>query len=308
MELKIIILSEVKMIIQKNRIISVKKYLEFLGEVEQFYVCVKNDPDNLELLRKKFVCSEVEVGSKFIPENIGVVTSYNANGKRIVRKDLPKEPRTFEHDFHVIDWHGQDHYGTCFQTRDCYPVEWILPPCEYLIADNEVIRSELISKDNPERVKHIVNLFLEIFGMCETVDAAYQSIISKPIKRVEWTILPPGKYPWDKAKERLISYFDNVSDRKKITIQRRHKVLADYVPDFVAIGKESFKGYIVYGYTSRGLYYFESNEPDNATYVFKGNWEEASKLTKRDILKGDLCYKRFIHSESWEKNISQLMK
>ena len=62
-----------------------------------------------------------------------------------------------------------------------------------------------------------------------------------------------------------------------------------------------------YGYTERNVYYFESNEPNNATYVFIGEWEEASKLTKRDIIMGKLCYKRLIHTKKWEKNISMIM-
>ena len=75
----------------------------------------------------------------------------------------------------------------------------------------------------------------------------------------------------------------------------------------MAVGEESFNGYVVYGYTERNVYYFESNEPNNATYVFIGEWEEASKLTKRDIIMGKLCYKRLIHTKKWEKNISMIM-
>lgn len=45
-----------------------------------------------------------------------------------------------------------------------------------------------------------------------------------------------------------------------------------------------FSGYVVYGFIPKSLYIFESNEPYNATYVFKGKWEDAFKLSKCDII------------------------
>ena len=143
---------------------------------------------------------------------------------------------------HIVDWHGQDHYGTCFQTRKCYPFEVLLPPCEYMVFDEDVIRSDELHKDEKDRIRHVINMFLEIFGMCEIVDTDHVPISAGNVRTVEWTILPPGKYPWEVAKQHLAEYFNNVPDGKKYTIQRRHQVLADYTPDFVAIGEESFKG------------------------------------------------------------------
>ena len=295
------------MIIQKQRINNVAKYMKRLGDIDQFYICVKNSFKNRDVLIEKNVCMKVENGIKVIPRPIGPVTRYNADGKKVVRKDLDKEPRTIEHDFHIIDWHGQDHYGTCYQTRMCFPIQTVLPPCEEITIDETIIRSEILRKKDYDRIKHVINMFLEIFGVCEVVDANLQSISTTTIKHIPWKILPPGKYPWEKAKEYLKNYFNSVPESKIKTIQKRHKFLAKYEPDFVAVGEESFNGYVVYGYTERNVYYFESNEPNNATYVFIGEWEEASKLTKRDIIMGKLCYKRLIHTKKWEKNISMIM-
>lgn len=297
-----------KMIIQKRRINNVKTYITRLGKIEEFYICVKNYDKNIDILRKKQICMSVEQGVKFVPRPIGPVTRYNADGKRVARKDLKKEPRTIEHDYHIVDWHGQDHYGTCYQTRMCYPIEVLLPPCEEIIIDKEVIRSNILINKDLNRVKHIINMFLEIFGMCEIVDSNLQPVTSKNIKTVPWRILPPGKYPWDKAKRHLDDYLKRLPNNKKNTIQKRHKILSDFNPDFLAIGEESFRGYVVYGYTEKDMYFFESNEPENATYIFKGKWEDASKLTKRDIISGDLCHKRLIHNENWERNIAMMMK
>lgn len=295
------------MIIQKKRINNVDTYIERIGNVEKFYVCVKNNTENCQILKQKDICTEVISGTEFVPGPVGPATLFNANGKRLVRKDLEKEPRIIEHDYHITDWHGQDHYGTCYQTRMCFPVEQILPPCEKIIIENTIIRSEVLEKNQAERIKRIINIFLEIFGICEIVDIDYEPISSRIVRTVPWTILPPGKYPWDRAKVLLKKYFDTVPESKRNTIQRRHKILSEYEPDFLAIGTESFRGYVVYGYTGRDIYCFESNEPNNATYIFKGSWEEASQLTKSDIISGNLCYKRLIHTQNWEKHICRVM-
>ena len=295
------------MIIQKRRINNIETYMKRLGDIEQFYICVKNCSKNFDVLKKKNICMKVEKGIKFVPRPIGPVTLYNADGKKVVRKDLEKEPRTIEHDFHIVDWHGQDHYGTCYQTRMCFPIERLLPPCEEITIDEIVIHSEMLKKEELVRIKHIINMFLEIFGICEVVDVDLQPISTRIIKNVPWKILPPGKYPWDIAKNHLNNYFNSVSEGKRNTIQNRHKFLSNYEPDFLAIGEESFRGYVVYGYTEKDVYYFESNEPNNATYIFKGKWEDASRLTKRDIISGNLCYKRLIHTENWENKVSKIM-
>ena len=90
-------------------------------------------------------------------------------------------------------------------------------------------------------------------------------------------------------------------------MKNNHKTFVEYEPDFLAIGENSFNGYVVYGYTNRNLYVFESNQLGNATYVFEGEWENASQLTKRDIIKGNLCYKRIVHAKAWAETVKQLL-
>lgn len=48
------------------------------------------------------------------------------------------------------------------------------------------------------------------------------------------------------------------------------------------------------------------NGNKNYTYVFKGEWENASQLTKLDIIKGNLCHKRIVHAKAWEGTVKQL--
>lgn len=297
------------MIIKKRRIISIDKYLGFVQADKKIYISIPVNGENIDILQKKCKIKQYEIGRKITPIVCGPVTKFNFNGKEVIYKDREKEDRVFERDYHVVDWHGNDHYGTCFQTRKCYPKDIIEPPLEEIILDSVIIRSELISALDKNRLMHIINMFLEIFGYCEVLDEN-EKPITKDIKfkTISWEILPPGKYPWDKAEKALRSYFRNAPEKNKRVLKNRHKIISNHNPDFMAIGQESFNGYIVYGYIDEDLYVFESNQINNATYIFKGKWEDASKLTKRDVIKGRLCHKRLIHSKVWEEEIDNIFK
>ena len=293
------------MIIKQTRISSIDKYFANIEEDREVYISVPADENNIALV----MMDESSDGTCVVPQPIGPVTRFNLYGKEIVHKEKEKEPREIERGYHIVDWHGTDHYGTCFQSRMCYPKEYLNPPLSRIVLDGRRLRSELLPKADAELLKHTINMFLELFGYCEIVDKDENPIGQKTkIKEVSWRILPPGKYPWERAEKALDDYFKKASCKNKEVLRKNHKTFAEYEPDFLAIGENSFNGYVVYGYSNRNLYVFESNQPGNATYVFKGNWEKASQLTKYDIIKGDLCYKRIVHAKSWKENVERIIK
>ncbi|ENG3828803.1 hypothetical protein ABT413_003610 [Acinetobacter baumannii] len=56
-----------------------------------------------------------------------------------------------------------------------------------------------------------------------------------------------------------------------------------------------------------GISILESEYPDNATYIFdSNNWEDLSKLSKTEILKGNLAKQRIFHDKDWTIKIDQL--
>ena len=81
-----------------------------------------------------------------------------------------------------------------------------------------------------------------------------------------------------------------------------------FQPDFRAYGKSGFKGYVIFGFTDRDIYVLESVYPNNATYVFGKNWGELSKLTKAEILNGNLQDVRIIHNNNWQQEIRDLLE
>lgn len=291
--------------IKKQKINSVKKYFANIAEDQEIYVRVLANEENLGRLKLNG-CSN---GTSVVPVPVGPITKFNLYGKEIIHKEREKEIREIQRDYHIVDWHGTDHYGTCFQSRMCYPKEYIFPPMVKVILDNKELRSELMTKVDSEMLKHTVNMFLEVFGYCEIIDGN-QSLVEQniKIKEVSWQILPKGQYPWESVDNILSDYFEKAPNKNKTVLRNNHKIFAEYGPDFIAIGENGFYGYVVYGYSNMNLYVFESNQTENATYVFRGEWENASRLTKHDIIKGNLCYKRIVHSKSWKENVKEIFE
>ncbi|NMC60057.1 MAG: hypothetical protein GYA51_11870, partial [Candidatus Methanofastidiosa archaeon] len=152
-----------------------------------------------------------------------------------------------------------------------------------------------------------INLFLEIFGECDVFSENLVKIIDVPIKRLNWTILPEGRMPWERLHNKLKPLLDRLSPLKRPVAEWRLQTLKEYNPDFVAAGEAGFRGYVVYGFESQNLYIFESMYYGNATYVFDGNWEELSKKTKAEILDKNLQKERIIHLKEWKNEIDNLL-
>ena len=90
------------MIIKKSRINSVDKYFANIAEDKEVYVSVPADESNIDLL-KMDGCLD---GTCVVPQPIGPVTMFNLYGKELVHKEMEKESREIERDYHIVDWHG----------------------------------------------------------------------------------------------------------------------------------------------------------------------------------------------------------
>lgn len=94
---------------------------------------------------------------------------------------------------------------------------------------------------------------------------------------------------------------------QKITMDKC-EYINSFHPDFRAYGRLGFRGYIIFGFKSLNCYVLESIYPNNATYIFNEEWEALSKLTKAEILKGNLHNARFIHREKWKQNLRKVLQ
>lgn len=119
---------------------------------------------------------------------------------------MPKESRYITTaEWSWEQWCGRGETKTitesCDIYKDCYQRKFIPPPSLELtlkkLNDQLFIVSQAftINQVKPELFKHAINLFLELFGECEIRRKDLSSFASANIKKVNWSMLPPGKYP-----------------------------------------------------------------------------------------------------------------
>jgi hypothetical protein len=266
------------------------------------------DPEALRTLG--FGPTPVE-GESLIPSPVGPVSTFNANGRELIRRDLPKVSQSRMVWSTWNDWHGNPHSGMQIRSQQVYQKELVPPPEEYLTvmqADSgPVLASRALSKatDGDQTIVHVINLFLELFGTLELTSVDLKSAKSLVVKRLNWRVLPPGEFPFERARKELAEYLEQVDESVRPVVQSRIKSVTQYKPDFVAVGVGGFREYVVFGFQSKGIYVLESPTLGNATYVFKNNWADVSALSKKEILDGSLHEARLIHNNRWTGALRQ---
>jgi len=177
----------------------------------------------------------------------------------------------------------------------------------FKINDSNIIASGPVvyMETNKEKVIHIINLYLEIFGECQFFTEELNDIINLPIRKINWQILPPGELPWQELKESIGYLVKAAPEGNQSFHEFRLETINSYKPDFAAVGRGGFQGYIVLGFNSKKLFVFESLYYGNATYIFKNDWVDLSQKTKAEILDQNLQDDRIIHASSWKKDIGK---
>lgn len=249
-------------------------------------------------------------GVKLIPKAIGPVTKFNAEGRDELLKNLPME--TYYHDACIKDWHGYYHYVDMPGKR--YQRKHIDAPLQEIslitIGDKNYAISDLLSNSQEGRdlIKHVVNLFLEIFGLCEILDKdKCPEVATAKLKRANWQIIPEGEIVWEKVNQ----YAGNIQDASELVRQlqkHRFTTIIKYKPDEVYYGNGGFHGYLVFVFKKKNMVLMENMIYGNATYVFGDNWAELSKLSKAEIIQQNLQEKRLVHRENWPFLIAKLLK
>ncbi|MCO7227738.1 hypothetical protein NH398_00620 [Halomonas sp. CnH100-B] len=270
--------------------------------------------DNMEdLLSAIGFDKEPQTGDYLIPKVVGKVTALNAHGKEVIRKDLPLEPQARSYYRTWEDWHGQEHSGIQTRYIDMYPREY-KPAFEETLHVIDVDGNKYIATDsmqlneqNETRNIHLSNLMLECFSSFEVLDSRSGNVISTKVKQLHWDILPPGEYPWAKAKSLVGEVTKKLKDSEKGVVDARMQTITSYNPDFLATGRAGFSGYFIYGFASKGIYVLESIYLDNATYIFGDKWEQLSRLTKNQIINGEIEYRRIVHDKKWSKIIRSIL-
>ena len=307
------------MIIQQRRIKSINRHFNFLEEGTNIIVGIGNLERFPDILAKLGFGSKADIGDTLLPSSaFGPISRFNADGKYHIHKDQPMETAYQMVEWTWTEWRGR--YDTVERSEfvdrpyQRYPRSFIPPPSiEFSlledITDNLLIVTPEIQfvPDNYETIIHTVNLFLEIFRECEVFSGELKSIRRPEIRRLNWEILPPGRYPWDRLQEHVREVINDAPEGSRVLIEDRLETINSYEPEFHAVGKAGFRGYVVFGFPEKKLYVFESAYTGNATYVFGENWETLSKLTKAQILDENLQLARLIHRKGWHASIRELL-
>jgi len=260
----------------------------------------------------------LEPGELRLPRPQGTVTRYNAEGSYRVHRDQPKESRyitTLEWSWQ--QWKGRGDTETITEFRDvyreCYPRTFLAPPAVELYPVNlkgeRIYVSPVLFHDEPKLalILHTVNLFLEIFGECEIRQDDLAPFLPIKTRRVNWELLPPGRHPWSERGSHIQAGMRKKGERYSAPIIHRQSAIQGYGPAEIAVGQGGFTSYLAYLFPNQDLVLLESTEHGNATYIFDGDWEEFSQLSKAEILSQGLQKNRLIHSKGWENRLAEVL-
>jgi hypothetical protein len=306
------------MIIIKKRIHNLELYWHLFEDGNEFYIAV----NELEKFKNKLIeigfTENLELGETILPKVIGPVTRFNAEGKNIKQKNLPMETAYRQTMWRWKKFIGRGQVEEVEEIKDVpyqrYPVQFITPPGHELTiatVDNEkvIISSRILKSDvNSINARDIFNLFFEIFGECMMLNENLDTIKLPEIQRKNWSILPPGEYPFDKLIERVNTDLRIVSNRNRKVINHRVQQINEANPNFIAFGNGGFTGYWIFGFPNINTYILESVYPNNATYILGNDWEMISQLSKSEILRNELHIARIAHRSSWSNEIRNYLR
>ncbi|MCU4844464.1 hypothetical protein PDN28_14550 [Bacillus cereus] len=303
------------MLIKGKSIRNVDQYIGKLQKDKKYFIGVRITEELNDTLINLGFSEDLIVGQSLMPDvKFGPKSKFNSIGKEEPQKDLPKEEISWPLYRSWRDWHGNWHSGVSFITRKRYPRKLILPPSIFMVIVEEDGQKYVISNTSINTVEtdkivicHVINLFLEIFGYTEIFEEDFSSVQQTVTIPLNWEVLPQGVLPWEKAQTYIQPVFEKASKNKQYLVSSRLETIEGFKPDFRAIGINGYRGYIIYGFTEKNIYVFESAFYGNATYIFEGNWKEISHLTKAQILNQDLCKERLVHSANWETDIEKLL-
>lgn len=301
------------MLIQKKRIRNIDNYLtNFDGR----NVYISHPLPDITKSESIGFTSNQTVGEEVLPRIIGAITRFNANGKSVPDKKAPKETAYRQVSWTWRKWAGRGDTEEVTETREIeykrYQRIFTPPPSiELKIVENlqgeRLVISPMLTLNNSNKmeVTHCINLFLEIFGLCEVVDEKLNTIVKSNSIKLNWKLLPGGTYPWSTLGPQVLSGLKISGNGKgnAAVVEGRLELINSKKPDFVAVGKAGFHGYVIFGFTNDDIYVLESSQCNNATYIFDNNWQQLSQLTKAEILDANLHHARVIHRRNWAAEI-----
>ncbi|TWT19796.1 hypothetical protein [Luteimonas wenzhouensis] len=301
----------------RKSIRNVKRHLPHFPEGTLVRAVVALDRCEPAQLRRFGFIDPFAEGQTVLPSaDVGPEARRNSQGDEYVHRDLPKEEFTLLQFRKRKEWHGPDQVLTerlvnCRYRR--YPRTLIAATSiEFTILrtpeGGRVIASPPYDpRIEGEWLRVAANVLLEGFGQVEFRQADLTAAC-RPVRRLNWEILPRGRVPWSQGSELLRRVIEVAPPSVQPVIRERIEAVEAHGPNFHAVGQAGFSGYWVFGFGERDLYVLESLSLDNATYVLGAGWEVVSRLTKAEIIHGGLAVARLVHDRTWPERLAQVLR
>jgi hypothetical protein len=262
----------------------------------------------------------LEYPSSVLPnEEVGKYSSWNANGREIIRRDLPKE--THYNTVETPNW-GDEYNGThsVDLPYEKYPRDYIAAkesnisiscsnrdsatgPYQFTFILQSVLRKG--KQGFSEQLLADLNIMQENTGSCDIEEASITHENYVKSLYVAWEILPPG------TKEEAI----NRLFKGRAPNKEELDVASDRYDFFKSLNAKNF----IYGASGLRRYFgaliredlvvFENIEYGNAVYVLFDDWQTLSKKSRLEIMSGrhGAKYERVPHNIGWQNKTRKII-
>lgn len=305
--------------ITKKRVRKAQNYLAGINQGETFYLGAEVADVHAQRMTAIGFRDPFTAGQRVLPAPLfGPVSRFNALGRVVVHKDQPMETAYRQVYWEWTQWHGRDRIPMS-DFRDVpyqrYPrTHTPAPGLELQLAEGPEAKLLIVSGPHSrtapalEMTAHAMSLFLEVFGYCDVLKADLAPALAANVLRLNWEVLPEGEYPWERLREHVGEVIREAKSGNRRVVEERLRVIADFNPTFVAVGRGGFRGYVIFGFPDQGLFVCESAWYGNATYVFGQDWRTLSQMTKAEILRDDLQSDRLVHVGNWASRVTALLR
>lgn len=249
-------------------------------------------------------------------ESQGRIARRNQSGWNVVRRDLPKVDKIFT--FYAPNF-GDSSKGEheVVQVRKVYQRDEFLPPALTVSAkiieaasgleDVFFVRAQVvqaIEKSDKDALLFALSLCQETFGDVDVHAPTDDDVDYLKAVVVDWEILPVGDK--EDAMRRLLSPIPGAR-RPPVMDKERVDFFRKVDPDHYVKGTSGFTRYV--GMLFGELLLLENLSAGNAIYVLKGDWQNLSKLPRRELLKmksPDVW--RIVHNPGWQVRLKSLVQ
>lgn len=264
--------------------------------------------------------NELELPAPFVPAAVaGKYCRANVEGKEVVRKDLPMVTKTTSWESpNWGDWSKGSHIRSI--TRDVYQRDFIPPKevelsitlLEVRLGPQFIVKfaiDQVLDKRAPDfeaDLLYNLNILQENLGGVDVFPSAASLAEYLETVRVDWEILPVGDI--DEVVRRMLKGKRAVSDAHRQTLEERLTVMARFNPTAFIAGTNGFLRYFGAQFGSN-LVAFENLTYGNALYLMYEDWEQLSRRSRVDLLKGPRDgFDRIEHRDGWEERFETLLR